>query len=319
MRPHVRALAVAAAFFLGGAGDSAPEEFNRNGPILPVPAASGGSSPVELLGEALFSDPRLSGTGRTSCATCHDPASNGASARARDVSDRGGVQSFNTPTVFNVSYSFRLNWEGRISTLRALVEGTLRNPDLMGGSESIAVARLREDGATVARFRGVYGRPPDAAALVDALSAYVATLVTPDSPFDRWLNGDVDAIGAQEKRGYVLFRSVGCTACHQGVNVGANLQQRYGIFRPLTESGPPILRVPSLRNVGVTAPYFHDGSATSLAYAVRAMGLAQLDLMLETAEVSDIVAFLCSLTGRYRGEPLRSPAGSEDGCAAEPR
>src|SRR6185369_14283459 len=154
----------------------------------------------------------------------------------------------------------------------------------------------------------VYGRRPDADNIVDAIATFERTLLTPDSRFDRWLKGDANALSPLETNGYRLFKSLGCAACHQGVNVGGNLFQKHGIFHPLAAPSPEVLRVPSLRNVATTAPYFHDGSARTLHEAVRSMGHAQLDLALSDGDVDDIVAFLGSLTGTYQGRPVTTAA-----------
>jgi cytochrome c peroxidase len=126
-------------------------------------------------------------------------------------------------------------------------------------------------------------------------------LITPGSRFDRWLTGDAGALSAQEQDGYRLFKSLGCVSCHQGVNIGGNLFQRHGIFHPLGSPKPEILRVPSLRNVATTAPYFHDGSAATLDDAVRKMGMAQLNATLTDEQVKAIVAYQGAQTGNYRG------------------
>jgi cytochrome c peroxidase len=151
-----------------------------------------------------------------------------------------------------------------------------------------------------------YGRNPDQPSLVEALAIYERSLVTPDSRFDRCLKGDKAALSAKELDGYALFKSFGCVSCHQGVNVGANLFQRHGIFHPLASPEPKVLRVPSLRNVATTPPYFHDGSAPTLSEAVRRMAKAQLDQSLSEQEIDAIVAFLNSLTGNYRGAPVKA-------------
>lgn len=153
-------------------------------------------------------------------------------------------------------------------------------------------------------FVAAYGRSPDADAIVDALASFERTLVTPGSKFDRWLEGDANALSAEEKEGYRLFKSLGCVSCHQGVNIGGNLFERHGIFRPLASPKPEILRVPSLRNVATTAPYFHDGSTETLDDAVRKMGVAQLNSTLTDEQVKTIVAYLQTLTGKYRGVPI---------------
>jgi cytochrome c peroxidase len=143
---------------------------------------------------------------------------------------------------------------------------------------------------------------------LDAIATYVRSLLTPGSRFDLWLGGDAAALTAEELNGYRLFKSLGCISCHQGVNIGGNLYQRHGIFHPLAAPKPEILRVPSLRNVATTAPYFHDGSAPTLGDAVRKMAAAQLDQDLSDSQSEAIVAFLRTLTGTYRGVPVTAPA-----------
>ena len=131
--------------------------------------------------------------------------------------------------------------------------------------------------------------------------------MTPDSRFDRWLRGETTALTAQEREGYEDFKAYGCVSCHQGVNVGGNLKQRSGVFRPLTANQSPLLRVPSLRNIATTAPYFHDGSAPTLRVAVGRMARAQLDRTLSEQQLDAVVAFLRTLTGQYGGRPVTAP------------
>ena len=154
------------------------------------------------------------------------------------------------------------------------------------------------------QFGEAYGHRPDRASLLDAIATYERSLLTPGSRFDRWLRGDAAALSAEEQNGHQLFKSLGCASCHQGVNVGGNLFERHGIFHPLATPKPEILRVPSLRNVATTPPYFHDGSAPTLREAVRRMGAAQLDRTLADQQIEAIVAFLNTLTGTYRGVPV---------------
>jgi cytochrome c peroxidase len=156
------------------------------------------------------------------------------------------------------------------------------------------------------QFDEAYGHGPDRANLLDAIATYERSLVTPGSRFDRWLQGDATALSAKELRGYQLFKSLGCVSCHQGVNIGGNLFERHGIFHPLASPKPEILRVPSLRNVAVMAPYFHDGSAKTLHEAIREMAFAQLDDTLTEQQIDTIEAFLRTLTGTYRGVPVRA-------------
>jgi cytochrome c peroxidase len=209
-----------------------------------------------------------------------------------------------TLTVFNAALNFRLNWEGNCRTLEAQAESSLASPANMASSVDEVVAKLNADPEMTSEFKAAYGRVPDRTSLLDAIATFERSLLTPGSRFDRWLKGDTSALTEEELAGYQLFKSLGCISCHQGVNVGGNLYQRHGIFRPLGSPQPEILRVPSLRNVGTLAPYFHDGSAPTLEDAVPKMALAQLDRTLSDQQVAAIVAFLKTLTGTFRGAPV---------------
>jgi cytochrome c peroxidase len=281
----------------------------RQEPITPVAAPPPQDPRRLLLGERLFGDPRLSHGNTHSCLSCHDIGSNGASANANDTPE-GQPTALNTPTVFNASQNFRLNWEGNIRSLEEGIERSLNNPAIMASSLDEAVNKLRADPQMVRQFREAYGQEPDAAAVLNAIATYERSLVTPGSRFDRWLMGEADAITPEELSGYQMFKSLGCVTCHQGINVGGNMFQRHGVFHPLGSPEPVLVRVPSLRNVATTAPYFHDGSAATLAAAVKGMGLAQLDRVLTDQQISSIVAFLNTLTGKYRGEAVRPAAAA---------
>jgi len=287
-------------------------------PITPIPAAPVQDLRRVLLGERLFQDPRLSHNDTHSCLSCHDIRTNGASDRARDLTPEQRPLALNTPTVFNASLNFRLNWEGNFRSLEDHAEQTLRNSEIMASSAHEVVSKLRADPEAVKQFRDVYGREPDVAALLDAIASYERSLITPGSRFDRWLAGEASAITPEELSGYQLFKSLGCISCHQGVNVGGNLFQRHGIFHPLGSAEPELVRVPSLRNVATTAPYFHDGSAPTLSEAVRLMGIAQLERVLTDQQIASIVAFLNTLTGTYRGQAVRSLAATQRGATALP-
>jgi cytochrome c peroxidase len=280
----------------------------QDGPITPLAPPSGGDPRKIALGLDLFVDPRLSRSGRISCATCHDLSTNGASAAGVDRGDSGRPMRFNTPTVFNSGLNYRMGWQGRARTLQQAALGTLQDAHSMGGGGA-AARRLGEDPAMTRRFAAIYGSRPHDEAIADSLAAFVQTLVTPHARFDRFLRGEQAALTAQQQRGANRFVTLGCASCHQGANVGGNIIQRRGIFHPLGEAQPKFLRVPSLRNVAVTAPYFHDGSAATLPSAIRRMARAQLDLKIEDQDVQDISAFLTALTGSYQGRRLR-PAES---------
>ena len=289
----------------------------RPQPLGPAPVSNGADEPITAistppgidplkvkLGERLFDDPRLSHDNSRSCSSCHDLTTNGASPRQRDIGLDGTELPFNTLTVFNAALSFRYGWEGKVRTAESDIRSSLANPKIMASSPTEIADKLDADPEMRNRFIAAYGRRPDAHNVVDALTSFQKTLVTPGSRFDRWLTGDAAALSTVELEGYDLFKSLGCVSCHQGVNVGGNLFQRHGIFHPLASPDPAILRVPSLRNVATTPPYFHDGSAPTLDDAVRKMGKAQLNTMLTDPQVTAIVAFLHSLTGKYRGTPV---------------
>lgn len=267
-------------------------------PIQPILTLPLGDPKRVALGRDLFNDGRLSGSGKLPCAACHDVATNGS------LPGRGRM-SLDNPTVFNTGLSFRLGWQGRDRTLEDQALATLKAPAIAHGVPlEQMIARLRADTGLMSRARAIYGRELDQAAVVDAIATYERSLVTPGSRFDRWLTGEQSALSAQELRGYTRFKQLGCISCHQGRNVGGNLLQRHGIFRPLAAPKPRVLRVPSLRNVGVTPPYFHDGSAPTLENAVTRMAASQLDVDLGAQDARDIAAFLRSLTGTYQGRPL---------------
>ena len=276
-------------------------------PITPIPAPPLLNSLKVALGERLFNDPRLSGDGSRACSSCHDTQSNGADANRYDKAPDGSQLDLNTNTVFNAALSFRMDWEGDIRSLEGQAKASLESVDYMDGRLPIAVSRLSMDREMRRLFTEAYGHGPDEDSLLDAIATYERTLLTPDSRFDQWLRGDASALSPQERIGYQLFKSLGCISCHQGVNIGGNLFERHGIFHPLAAAKPEILRVPSLRNVATTPPYFHDGSAPTLEDAVRRMANAQLNRSLAGEQIDDIVAFLRTLTGTYRGS-LVTPA-----------
>lgn len=306
-------LVVAASFFrvpdgtesAGGTEAVRPVamEGARQEPITPVPPPSAPDARKAMLGERLFHDVRLSGQGGKSCASCHDLRSNGAMPPGGERADtRNG---FDTVSVFNSALNHRLTWLGLFRSLEDQAEASLRNPQTMAADMEVVLDRLNADSEIEREFLAVYGKSADRESLLDVLATFERTLLTPGSRFDRWLLGDADALSAQELAGYQLFKTLGCVSCHQGVNVGGNLYQKPGVFQPLTGSAPAFVRVPSLRNVAVTAPYFHDGSAATLDEAIHRMARAQLNTTIDGKEVDDLKAFLETLTGFYRGQPVR--------------
>jgi cytochrome c peroxidase len=273
-------------------------------PITPIPPPPAADPAKVALGERLFADPRLSRDHQTTCLSCHDVRFSGANPQPVGPASAGSVPEFNAPTVFNAALNFRLDWNGGHLSLEDQARSALSDPASMDERIDDDVRVLAHDPETDRQFRAAYGHGADRDSLVDAIATYERSLLTPDSPFDHWLRGDAKALSSEAMAGYNLFKSFGCASCHQGVNVGGNLFERSGIFHPLASSPPKVFRVPSLRNVAVTAPYFHDGSAANLPDAVRRMGYAQLDRRLSDDQINLIVAFLQSLTGVYHGKTL---------------
>lgn len=272
------------------------------------------------LGKALFSDVRLSRDNSISCASCHDLATFGHDRRRVSTGVGGAQGSVNAPTVFNASLNFVQFWDGRAASLEEQAAGPVHNPLEMATDWATAIGKLQADDAFRRDFRRVYPDGVTAANLADAIATFERTLLTEDAPFDRYLRGDQRAIDAQASQGYRRFRELGCASCHQGVNIGGNMFQRFGVMadyfgdqarqRPLVaadfgrfnvtgqEVDRHVFKVPSLRNVAETAPYFHDGSAATLDDAVTIMGRYQLGRELSRDEVESLVAFLKTLTGR---------------------
>lgn len=275
-------------------------DFANGEPIYPVAPARRLDSRKVAFGRLLFEDSRLSSDGLVSCLSCHNTRANGSASQLRN--------RFDIPTVFNAALNPMLGWQGTHRSLEQQALATLRTTMSPAGSnpERSVGDRLRRDRELNETARRLYGRDLDFAIIADAIATYERTLLTPDSRFDRWVEGESAALGGQARRGYERFKRLGCASCHQGRNVGGNMLQRHGVFRPLAAPYPEILRVPSLRNVAETAPYFHDGSTPNLALAIKRMAASQLDVDLGEKDIADIEAFLRSLTGQYEGRPVRT-------------
>ena len=301
-RPAALAFALLMAIAAPLRAGSATQPPQRTGePIMPIPPPPREDPARAHLGELLFADPRLSGSGTRACSSCHDLARNGADGRSRGRAPDGTELPVNTLTVFNAALSFRNNWAGDRRSLEDQAAASIKSPRIMASDLDLIVRRLRADPAMTKAFSRAYGGPPDGARVVDALASFERTLVTPNSRFDAWLRGDNAALSASELQGYELFKSIGCISCHQGVNMGGNLFQQSGVFHPVTGVSSRRMRVPSLRNVAATAPYFHDGSAPTLEAAIRTMGRAQLDRALTPTQIAEIATFLRAQNGQYRG------------------
>ena len=310
----VASLPILAVAFGAPAGDARAAE-----PIKPIPEHVEVNAEKAALGRDLFHDARLSRDDTIACASCHDLAAGGDDDRKLPVGIEGRVGLVNTPTVFNAGLNFRQFWDGRADTLEQQVDGPVQSPQAMGSLWPDVVAKLYQAEDYPERFAALYPGGISRDSVSDALAEFIRSLTTPNSPFDRWLNGDTSALGALERRGYALFKRYGCVSCHQGANVGGNMFQVFGVrneyFRKrggITKAdlgrynvtGHPAdrhaFKVPSLRMAVHTAPYLHDGSAATLRDAVDAMFEFQLGWQAPDEDREAIVAFIEALAGESK-------------------
>ena len=303
-----------------------PPAMGSREPIAPIPLTQELDPQRVALGERLFYDVRLSHDHTHACTTCHPLERGGMDGRPRALAANGTLHPRNTPTIFNAGLNASFNWDGIANTLEAHAEIVLLNPSLMNMTWPEILARLSADADYVTSFNAVYAGSLTPASVMDALASFERSLLTPNARFDRYLRGEQHALTAPEQQGYHLFKSYGCVACHQGINIGGNMYQKFGIFADpgdLKSSAAAVdlgryaitrvprdrevFRVPSLRNVAVTAPYFHDGRAHTLEGAVETMARVQLGITLTHEEIGFIVQFLQTLTGEYHGRPVATP------------
>ncbi|MBI2276603.1 MAG: c-type cytochrome [Dechloromonas sp.] len=284
-------------------------------PILPL-AAIGDLDPLRVeLGKRLFHDARLSADFSLTCASCHDLNKGGVDGRRFAVGIGGAVGGINAPTVLNSAFNLAQFWDGRAATLEEQAAGPIQNPIEMGATLPQVLSRLEQDKALKLGFKQAYRDGLTAANVLNAIATFERSLVTLNARFDRYLRGEKQILTPLEIEGYQRFRALGCISCHQGAAVGGNMYQKFGVLgdyfagRPTTrndlgrfnvtqrEEDRHVFKVPSLRNVALTAPYFHDGSADSLDKAVVVMARYQLGRELSPRDVEAIVAFLNTLSG----------------------
>jgi len=283
-----------------------------NEPIQPIAPARSQSPALVNLGKKLFFDPRLSRSGAISCNSCHNLASGGSDNLKTSIGDHWQQGPINSPTVLNARFNVAQFWDGRADTLKTQAAGPIANPGEMASTHQLAVDVLRAIPGYGAEFRRAFGNDTiDIDRVTTAIAAFEETLVTPDSRFDRWLRGDRHAISGTELAGYRLFKENGCISCHNGPAVGGASFQKLGIAEPYLTSNPAlgrigvtgkeqdrlVFKVPTLRNVELTYPYFHDGGVATLKDAVQTMGRIQLGKQIADDDAEKIVAFLRTLTG----------------------
>ncbi|WP_332862565.1 cytochrome-c peroxidase [Janthinobacterium svalbardensis] len=282
-------------------------------PIQPITAAKVANPAMVELGKKLFFDPRLSRSGFISCNSCHNLSMGGTDNIKTSIGHNWQRGPINSPTVLNSSMNVAQFWDGRAKDLQEQAGGPIANPGEMAFTHELAIDVLASIPAYRAEFRQVFGQDKLTIEQVTrAIAAFEEVLVTPGSRFDQWLMGKKSALTKDELAGYQLFKSSGCIACHNGPAVGGNTFQKMGVVEPyktaMTAQGRSAVtgkdadrfnfKVPTLRNVELTYPYFHDGEAATLTQAVDVMGRLQLGRTFTPDENGKLVAFLKTLTGK---------------------
>lgn len=313
-------LAAACAVMTTPAGAAEPVD-----PIEPVKIEN--PALVEL-GKMLFFEPRLSRSGFISCNSCHNLATGGVDNLKTSIGDRWAQGPINSPTVLNSYGQIAQFWDGRAKTLAEQAAGPIANPLEMASTHEQAVKVIASIPGYAEYFKKAFGDSKvDIGRITDAIAEFERTLVTPNDRFDQWLKGDKEAITDQELKGYQLFKSSGCMICHNGAQLGGQSFQKMGAIRPYQTTNTAegvkaisgrdqdrmLFKVPVLRNVELTYPYFHDGEAETLEEAVNIMGDVQLGKRYTPEETAQIVAFLKTLTGEQPKieYPILPPSGPE--------
>ena len=292
-------------------------------PIQPIPLEIRLDQRKVAVGGRLFHDARLSHDNTINCAKCHNLSQGGVDGLSHSIGTNASVGDVNALTVYNSGLNFKQFWDGRAETLEDQVNGPTQHPKEMASNWTEIIGKLKEDKDYVSSFGELYPDGITSQNVRDAIATFERKLITPNARFDRYLRGDMNAITQDEKAGYRLFKNFGCVVCHQGVNVGGNMFQTLGKFGNYfddrgnaqkadwgrfnvtgNERDRYKFKVPTLRNVELTAPYFHDGTQTTLESAVQTMAKYQLGRPLSNEETDLIVKFLKTLTGEYEGNSL---------------
>ena len=306
----------------------AADEF-KNEPVRPIPDSLAVDARKVALGEALYHDTRLSGDGTVSCATCHGINTAGVDNKQNSEGIKGQLGGVNAPTSFNACFNFVQFWDGRAATLAEQAGGPPLNPVEMGSASFDEIAaRLSADADFTARFKAVYPEGLNEQTITDAIAEYEKTLVTPNSPFDRYLKGDKQALTAEQVEGYALFKEYNCATCHAGVNMGGlsyelmgkradyfkdrEINAKSGLTdadngrwaQTKVERDRYRFKTPTLRNVALTWPYYHDGSVPTLDKAIDMMARYQVGREMPAADVQKVQSFLQALTGELKGKPV---------------
>lgn len=306
---------------------AAPEFANE--PVRPLPDKVAYDEQKAALGNLLYHDTRISADGTVSCATCHGLATGGVDNLRYSEGIAGQFGGVNAPTVYNAYFNFVQFWDGRAADLAEQAAGPPLNPVEMGDQTfDDIVARLSADKDFVTAFTQVYPEGLSEATITDAIAEFEKTLVTPNSAFDRYLKGEKDAMTSEQIEGYELFKEYNCATCHAGVNMGGLTYELMGQRENYFEDRDLVLKsgltdgdngrwaqtgverdryrfkTPTLRNVALTWPYYHDGSVPTLDEAVSKMAKYQVGRTMKDAEVAKVVDYLNALTGEVDGKLL---------------
>jgi cytochrome c peroxidase len=286
--------------------------------ITPIPLNADVDIFKARLGKKLFMDPRLSSDGTVSCLNCHNLFAGGADTVPFSFGVGGAEGSINSPTVYNAGFNFTQFWNGRAKDLKEQALFPIVNPIEMNNTLENVVATLEGIPEYKMAFETLYSEGVTSDTLADALGEFGMALITPNAPFDRYLRGDKSALDTEEREGYALFVTKGCLACHNGVNIGGSLYHKLGVIIPYDEYESDVeevdhhkgryevtgreqdkefFKVPTLRNIALTAPYLHEGNIKSLPEVVELMAKHQLGRPMKPDEVKKIVRFLNTLTG----------------------
>ncbi len=286
--------------------------FASDEPIKPIELPKNINSAQAKLGKKLYFDPRLSKSGFISCNSCHNLSMGGTDNLKTSIGHNWQQGPISAPTVLNSSMNVAQFWDGRAADLKAQAGGPIANPGEMAFTHELAVKVLESIPQYVDEFKKVFSKEQiTIEEVTQAIAEFEKTLVTPNSRFDKWLKGEKTALNSEELEGYELFKNSGCVACHNGEAVGGTSFQKMGAVEPYKTKNPAEglkgvtgkeedrfkFKVPTLRNVELTYPYFHDGEAATLSEAVEIMGQIQLGKKFTAEETAKIVAFLKTLTG----------------------
>lgn len=288
------------------------------GPIQPIPTIKTIDKDWLKLGKALFNSTLLSKDNTISCASCHLINEGGDDGFPVSIGVGGAVGERNSPTILNAVFNFRQFWDGRGADLAEQTIGPIHNPVEMDTNFVDIISKLKQSPEFVSAFNLINSEGITQEAIIEAIVTFEESLITPNAPIDLYLKGDESALTSQQKRGYEKFLAFGCVACHQGRNIGGNLYQRIGRIssvptKLLNDTGrfsvtknpddKYVFKVPSLRNIKQTGPYFHNGSVATLKEAIRIMAKGQLGIDLEEQDIQDLLALFDAFNGQL-------PAGS---------